>query len=220
MNFCVLFFLLQGAFRFLSASSFFDENRDLEREQAAQNRQLELVSSSDDEENDLIVSPSPPVALPMLGARLTPLTVSSSRFASTKAVTFSIFYLCHYLKFVKSVPIKVILGILASIGLFFFLQIHFAVHLTYRITHDQYPWVNIRFNPIQFSDSERGVSYQRWLLAPLLWLNEILVFMPDEAFSLIQLYTFLPSRSYLVILFLVQFLHHRGAFDIFSESDD
>lgn len=194
MNLVLLFFLLQGI-RFLSGSSLSNENRDLESGNSDNDHQLEFVSSSAVEEDDTQI---------VRITRYTPLTVPVSQFSGSKVVTMCIFFLGFYMKSIKNLPVKIITGITTSLILFLSLQTHLGVNITCEGP------MSFGLRPMVFFDSSPGISYDRWRMAPLLWLTEILLFVPDEIFMFLQKITFIPSKSYYIVLFLILFAHHRG----------
>lgn len=66
----------------------------------------------------------------------------------------------------------------------------------------------IRYQRLVFP-SVTTVSFLRWLIVPLAWINEILVLLPDHYFVQIQdQLPFLPDKVILIIILYLQLLHY------------
>lgn len=64
--------------------------------------------------------------------------------------------------------------------------------------------------PLRFSRTGRLGTFGQWIITPLSWLNEIIIFQSNESFEFLQNYYYLPDRSVLIIIFLIQLFYFSG----------
>lgn len=67
----------------------------------------------------------------------------------------------------------------------------------------------IRYDHFIFPSTAK-ISFFRWSIVPLAWINEVLVFLPSHRFQIIQNYcfNFLPDRIVLIFILYIQILHY------------
>ncbi len=68
----------------------------------------------------------------------------------------------------------------------------------------------LSLKPIRFSGTGRNGTYGQWIITPLSWINEIIIFQSNENYQLLQNDYCLPDRYLLIIVLIIQILYFSG----------
>lgn len=68
----------------------------------------------------------------------------------------------------------------------------------------------LKLEKIRYEHGGYFVSFNRWLLTPLLWITESLLLLSEEDYNKLHL----PERKFLIFFFFIQALHYCGIIDL------
>lgn len=75
-----------------------------------------------------------------------------------------------------------------------------------------------KYNRIVFESNEGDVSFGRWAAGPFTWINEIISYLPPDAYAFLEEKAYFPNRSIVHLIFVVQVLYFFGLYDFYRSN--
>lgn len=192
-----------------SSSSSDDDDDEIERhDQVTISQLLNRLIPRDSQALTRNLQSSPPV--------LSIDSVPETQFANSNLIMFLILCLSYLLDpntNYNSRFIRLSAGTLTLL-LAVFLQLYFGRYFYCQVSCDTCS-LQFGFERFHFQPENSRVSLERWALAPLAWITEIIVLLPHEYFLEVQNILHWPSKAVFLLVFFVQMLHYWGVFELF-----